>query len=255
MSTAPDPLTQKALFRSRAIFLSILALFLLPALLAFINLKTEAWKSKDLTHHGELIQPPVHIEALQLKRLSINEPLLTTDEQSNTALKPQNLAPQNLTSAELTPPEKLWQILYIVPNDCDQSCLHSQYISQQVRTGMGPEKGRVSTHYIHLQPLKNGSDSLQINGHEIDLSQDGSLNRWQTFNQDLLALQASTTQTNNSNNLEVQNPLAPGFIFLADPLGNIMMKYKISTDFDQALQQAKGLKKDLKKLLKLSRIG
>lgn len=240
MNTTASQNANSGLFRSRATLLFIVMLFLLPALFAFISLKTEGWKSSELTHHGELILPPSHIDQLQVHPFS-------TDFKS-----------QGKQDSHQALPKELWQILYIVPKSCDEACMNSQYISQQVRTGLGPERHRISTHFIHLKADASISNTLAINGQEIDLSTTGPFKRWQLIDQKSLdgALDgALASESEAIGNTQESKHLSPGYLYLADPLGNIMMKYKISTDFHTALQQAKGLKKDLKKLLKLSRIG
>lgn len=47
----------------------------------------------------------------------------------------------------------------------------------------------------------------------------------------------------------------PGYIFLSDPLGNIILKYPFVDTQEDAFIKGRDIVKDLKKLLKLSRIG
>jgi hypothetical protein len=44
-------------------------------------------------------------------------------------------------------------------------------------------------------------------------------------------------------------------IYIADPLGNVMMAYPLVTGQAEILAQGKDVLRDLKRLLKLSRIG
>lgn len=52
-----------------------------------------------------------------------------------------------------------------------------------------------------------------------------------------------------------ESPLSAGYIYIADPLGNIMMRYPLISEKSDAFVKGKDVLRDLKKLLKLSRIG
>ncbi|MBT8450259.1 MAG: hypothetical protein KJO69_11240 [Gammaproteobacteria bacterium] len=56
-------------------------------------------------------------------------------------------------------------------------------------------------------------------------------------------------------NAITETELSDGYIYIADPLGNIMMRYPLITEKSDAFLKGKDVLKDLKKLLKLSRIG
>ena len=49
--------------------------------------------------------------------------------------------------------------------------------------------------------------------------------------------------------------LNPEYIYVADPLGNIMLRYPVIRDKDSAFVKGKDILYDLKKLLRMSRIG
>ena len=49
--------------------------------------------------------------------------------------------------------------------------------------------------------------------------------------------------------------LDPSYIYLMDPLGNIILKYPAVSNQEEAFLKGRDIVKDLKKLLKLSRIG
>lgn len=139
----------------------------------------------------------------------------------------------NAMPEQLTPPElaaKTWQLFFIQPDECDLVCQNSRYVMQQVHTGLGPTQHRVQENIlVEADQLTQLQITLQNEKHTIQVWQ------WQPHT--------------------APKEIKPNHLYIADPLGNIMLQYQFSEDHQTALMQAKGLLKDLKKLLKLSRIG
>lgn len=126
---------------------------------------------------------------------------------------------------QLSLPENIqgkWLLLYQQPLDCQQSCKNAEYLMAQVKLAVGREMDRVDALLIAPQFNHAAPDKLQQLISSADFS----------FNQD-----------------------KPDAIYLADPLGNVMLRYSIGEDKQQSLLKAKEMLIDLKKLLKLSRIG
>lgn len=189
--------------KSRIVLITFLALFTAPVIIAYTVLKTDYWKSREATHHGELIQPPMHTENLQITPLQGDE------------------------STQL--PTGKWLLVYASTENCNDACQNSLYIMKQVHTGLGPTQHRVEEHIL----LQNSALPTQI---DLD-------------NNRIKQQQWSWTRSADTANL------TPGNLYIVDPLGNIILQYTIKEDRQGAILQAKGLLRDLKKLLKLSRIG
>ena len=121
-----------------------------------------------------------------------------------------------------------WTLLYLGSAVCDLYCEASLFKMRQVRLSLGRERQRVQRIYLGLD---NNSDTQIID--EVLTNYPQLLVVW--FAEEQLY-----------NHLPLFKDLSTNEIY--DPLGNIMMRYsKYAT--------AKGMKKDLKRLLKLSKIG
>jgi hypothetical protein len=121
----------------------------------------------------------------------------------------------------------VWTLLYIDDGECFESCEEALYRSRQVKIALGKESDRVQRVYLY------GSDSVDRTDEHRDLiaadaGSPGALG--------LIAAFPAGAQPDADN------------IYLVDPLGNLMMRFPLEDD-------ARGLLLDLKKLLKLSRIG
>jgi len=129
-----------------------------------------------------------------------------------------------------------WRI--ILPIN-DSSCLLSEevdgcildiYIMGQVHQALGKEQDRVK------RVLYTGS--LNLSQNQITEIQKRFVDLEVVSGEDISAV-----------------GLNPNFIYIADPIGNIMLRYPHVTKKEDAFLKGKEILKDLKKMLKLSRIG
>ena len=109
-------------------------------------------------------------------------------------------------------------------------CLLSLYIMGQAHQALGKEKDRVKRQlYIGSQPIDEALlSSLQERFVDLEISKGETI---------------------------ADNRLSPDYIYVADPLGNIMLRYPIIRDKENAFIKGKDILYDLKKLLRMSRIG
>ena len=119
-----------------------------------------------------------------------------------------------------------WSLLYYLREDCTSSCEETIYLLRQVNSALGKDMNR-------LQRILLIDDDVEI-GEDIEKSYPGLI---YIFN-----------KPNNLHGLINNISKNQSSIFLIDPLGNVILKYKENF-------QGKKLLKDIKKLLKLSRIG
>ncbi|SQD80501.1 hypothetical protein [Moritella yayanosii] len=131
----------------------------------------------------------------------------------------------------MSQPPQAWLLLYNPGEQCTQQCQQSLWQMQQVHTLLAVEGKRVQrylTKYpetvIHPEPLSR--DHVEIST--------------------LARLQLSAVN---------QQQLSTDTLYLVDPLGNIFMHYQYPTDRAAAIKVSAGLLKDLKRLLKISKIG
>ncbi len=114
--------------------------------------------------------------------------------------------------------------MYVYENEiCDLLCEATLYVMQQVRESLGRERSRVSSVIVTNDNFENEQNKKIIKKY----------NKIRFIN---------VINSSFFKNLEKNH------LYIIDPLGNILIFYE--KDFS-----AEGLKKDIKKLLKVSRIG
>lgn len=126
--------------------------------------------------------------------------------------------------------DRRWTLLYWLPATCDQSCEQSLYYMRQVRLALGKDADRVQTVLATDDaPTETLSGWLAREHAAMQLTEaDGHLPAF------LAESFAAGT--------------AEGWIYVIDPLGNLLMRYASDSEPGDILD-------DLKHLLKLSRIG
>lgn len=126
----------------------------------------------------------------------------------------------------------VWRLVYVLPETCDQVCQNAIYSLNQVWQASGREKDRVIP--TVLATAKSDPNALN------SLQQEEQFSILRTESEHL---------TNVFKNQSVNG------IFIADTLGNIILRYSLSGEQQQAVMQSRDILADLRKLLKLSRIG
>ncbi|MDX1281438.1 hypothetical protein [Shewanella colwelliana] len=117
-----------------------------------------------------------------------------------------------------------WQVIYLLPKHCDDRCLDRLYILQQSHIALGRDQDRIKP-IVLLQP-------------------DSDLTALSNFNFD-------TAQANNA----IAAMLTNQALIIVDPLGALVMRYPEVANKDAQILQGKAMVTDLRKLLKLSRVG
>ncbi len=184
-------------------FLWLIAVFVAPIALGtllFFNLERLGFE-KGSVNYGTLIQPAFPAQLHDLM------------QENKSAAKEKTLA-------------KKWTMLYIEPDDCDQTCLDRLQLIKRVRLLMNEQMRRVRTVLVSNQQV-----STLISTKE---------------NPDLVLAHVDMT---SSEFLKQFPELAKTPVYLLDPLGNLMMYYP------QADPDIKKVIKDLLKLLKYSHLG
>ena len=123
-----------------------------------------------------------------------------------------------------------WTLLYLGDAVCDLYCEASLFKMRQVQLTLGQDSQRVQRKFLGLEKHLNSTNLKEIFKNYPNLQ-----NAW--FDPALFRI-----------HLPQFNDLDAHSIYIIDPLGNVMMCYsKFAT--------SNGMKKDLKRLLKVSRIG
>lgn len=116
--------------------------------------------------------------------------------------------------------EHRWQLAYVLPNECTEQCRQQLYLLQQSHVALGKYQERVV-------PVL-----------------------WQTELSGTVDISMTTMQMNQSVTAKVK----PGQMLIVDPLGQLVMSYLPKPNED-LVSFNKGMLADLRKLLKLSRVG
>lgn len=207
-------------------YLALLAvIFIGPIIVAWAMHSAQSFVPESISN-GHLIQSP-----LQLQNLTLN-----------------NSQGQQITLKDF---DHDWVMLYINPNNaCDKSCEDMLYKMRQVHKSLGKNSMRIKrvvmTLWSQAQP--------QINKPQVENPQ---VEKADKLDQ-LIQNKYQGTMHVKVNNLELMKFLQPlpshklalkqGYLYLMDPLGNVMMSYPLS-------EKPRGIYSDLKRLLKASRIG
>lgn len=132
-----------------------------------------------------------------------------------------------LSREQLTPK---WRLYYFVPSSCDENCKASLFNVRQINKALGKNQSRVEHVIVHLESPADDFSKHISTEHE---------NAVRTY------VTAESLPSKPEQNINFQQGQ---YIYLMDPLGNIMMR------FPEALNP-KLILKDINKLLKVSRIG
>lgn len=125
-----------------------------------------------------------------------------------------------------------WHLLYIIPKVCDTACENALYSVQQIYVATGKESDRVQALFLFTE---NSAIDAVNKAKEIPGA---------------LVLQKEQIKLNN-----VFKNVGVDSIFISDTLHNVVLKYPVTADKQQTIMDSRDILADLKKLLKLSRIG
>ncbi|MFW2372239.1 MAG: SCO family protein [Gammaproteobacteria bacterium] len=144
----------------------------------------------------------------------------------------ESLALTNINGEPIAQDELIhhWKMLYIADKDCDSACQETIYFMRQINTALGKNAGRFKHMIIHLETMSPEFKQLTENEYPSALHS--------------YAFSSKLSDAFSGLNGE----LVSNSIYIMDPLGNIMMRFNQGTS-------PKMILKDLKRLLKISRIG
>lgn len=116
--------------------------------------------------------------------------------------------------------EKGWQLAYVLPSECQEQCQQQLHLMQQSHIALGKYQERVVPVIWTSKPSESTSGTMIV------------------------------MQMNDSLSEKVQ----AGQMLIVDPLGQLVMAYTPEANED-LVQLSKDVLADLRKLLKLSRVG
>lgn len=131
---------------------------------------------------------------------------------------------ESISREELTPK---WRMYYFANANCDSSCQNELYNMRQINVALGKNADRVQHVIVHLSTPQNEFMKYIETEHPEAIRVYSSIENIQGL---------------------IGKSAPAEYIYLVDPLGNIMMKFPNTL-------KAKLILKDINKLLKISRIG
>lgn len=207
--------------RSRMTLIGILLVFAIPLGLASIWLHMVRSSGGALgdTSRGELIKPAVPFETISL---TSREVFIENDEQRIRE-----------AAFELDSLQGVWTMLYLPEGECAETCQQNLYHMRQVRLALNHRMDRVqravlsrSEDHITRELMAEHPGLLVASGSQVE--------------QQNLIDQVTNAQSTM--------PEMKDAIYLVDPFGNLMMRFSPELS-------PKSMLKDVKHLLKVSRIG
>ena len=136
---------------------------------------------------------------------------------------------------QLSELKEKWVLLFLGGPQCTEPCQQNLYKINQVRLAQGKNIGRVSSVFIVPESMPR----LEIS--DVAEAYPGILILFAEAD----AVTDLRQQLGESGDESLQKL---GHVYIVDPLGNLMMSYQTGAD-------PSGIRKDLKRLLKLSQIG
>lgn len=140
--------------------------------------------------------------------------------------------PVDMGKLQTTEQESKWKLVYVLPEVCTVECENALYSIAQVRSALGKESDRAEVVVITHEK----SNSTQLS----ELENRPNIRILTT---DLKRLQ-QVFKENSTNG-----------IFIADTLNNVILRYPLQADQEQAILHSRDILADMRKVLKLSRIG
>ncbi|GGB45304.1 hypothetical protein K8B83_00615 [Shewanella inventionis] len=139
------------------------------------------------------------------------------------------LLPSDINYSNLAMPNPkphTWQMLYLLPKRCEQTCQDQLYVLHQSYIALGKDRDRV----VPIILINHDSDTRTLNNLNMAFEQ-------VTANKALADL------------------LTQQQLVIVDPLGSLIMQYNQVAGRDANIAQGKAMIADLRKMLKLSRVG
>lgn len=212
--------------KNKRIAIAMMVVFIAPVAIAYILLKTGIYQSFGTSNRGLLLDPPISVTA---------EPWIELDlESKGDAVTAETLS-------------KSWWLAFEMPRVCDVTCEQRLLQIRQSLQALGPDQQRVRPLIIthansDLKTLKMWEEQVALIGTKVLQIQHLALaNPVEGTQENLLHNKGSDVDT--------------GGLYIVDPMGFVMLYYAPAKTADDAIPQAKSLIKDLKYLLKVSRIG
>lgn len=140
--------------------------------------------------------------------------------------------PIDMGVLQTTKQEPKWKLIYVLPRVCNLDCENALYSIAQVHSALGKESDRAEV--VVISHEESNIEQLAL------LSKKPNIRLLTT---DLVSLHQVFKETPTDG------------IFIADTLNNVFLRYSLESDKEQAILHSRDILSDMRKVLKLSRIG
>lgn len=141
-------------------------------------------------------------------------------------------SPMDMSVLQAAQQEPKWKLLYVLPEVCGVECENALYSITQVYSALGKERDRTEVVIIAHENSNVAQLSLLKEKRNVRL---------------LTTSLKSLQQVFKENSLDG--------IYIADTLDNVILRYPLQIDREQAILHSRDILSDMRKVLKLSRIG
>ena len=190
---------------NRRNLLLVLAVFALPVIVATMMYVT-GWKPAATGNHGELIQPARFIEETTMQSIDA-KPVKFSDLHGK------------------------WTMVYFDTAACTEECMKQLYVMRQTHIAQGKDQERIQRLFIL-------TDAQAVGTLKTKMAEYRDMLVW-TGEKPVLA------KLTVDFGIEAATASGQSYIYLLDPMGNLMMRYAPGID-------PAGMRKDLVRLLKYS---
>jgi hypothetical protein len=140
--------------------------------------------------------------------------------------------PLDASSIGIRQSEPKWKLVYVLPELCDQACENALYSIIQVRSALGKQSDRAEAVVITHEKSDNKQLTILEGNQNVRL-----------LSSDL----QSVKKVFKDNALEG--------IYISDTLDNVILRYPLQSDPKKSVLDSRDILSDMRKVLKLSRIG
>ncbi len=201
---------QRQARRNRLILVLVLVIFLLPVAAAWwLYLHGDQWQPGTI-NYGALVQPPRPVDLSSLQPLH-------------------DAGPSDASAA------RRWTLLVVAGRTCDRLCASNLYKMRQVRLALGKDMRRVRRVLVLTEAPVDGAFEQTLQRHQ----------GLEVVTAEAHALEAALAPFGGGG---LPDPAAARYVYVIDPLGNLMMTYGPDAE-------PKPMLKDLQRLLKVSQVG
>ncbi len=217
--------------KSKIKLTALLLVAILPISLATYSFKSiiNSGVMGGTSNQGVLISPPIDITYLDMKN-SEGQAIFKTFEEEVKGISADDFEPRP------------WLLVYANSRACEQDCRERLHYLRQLHIALGKNTPRARRYYIDLTVSSFDQKSTSLNAETLDFFKLEFPSMGIAYS-DLDVVQKKL----DAENLDIDLTKEP-YVFLIDPVGNVMMYYTEEHSPQQIMS-------DLEKLLKYSSLG